>query len=120
MGEARQRVEGQIWAAIRNGLENYAPIIANAIAAQSHAMASAYFDDAARRIADGVLARVVPAEPSDEDVERVFCVLAWGSPERPAELADKEQLALAMAGNPALVRTARAAIRAFLQGGGDE
>ena len=56
----------------------------------------------------------IPREPSDEVVERVFCVLAWGSPKRPPELADDEQIARAMAGNPPLVRKARAAIAALV------
>lgn len=52
-------------------------------------------------------------EASPETVERVFSVLAWGSPERPAELQDDDQIARAMAGNPALAAKARAVLAAL-------
>lgn len=58
--------------------------------------------------------RVVSAEPTEADVERMFCVMAWGDPVVPDYVQD------AMRGNPALVERCRAAIAAFLaQGGGD-
>lgn len=55
-------------------------------------------------------------EASPETVERVFSVMAWGSPERPLELAHDEQMARAMAGNPDLVSRVRAVL-AVISGG---
>ncbi len=53
----RERVEGQIWAAIRAGVERNSQLIFEAATAGNYEIASAYWDEASRRIADGVIAR---------------------------------------------------------------
>ena len=53
----RERVEGQIWAAIRAGLESHEHLLCAAERASTYEAASAFRDEAARHIADGVIAR---------------------------------------------------------------
>ncbi len=52
-----QRVEGQIWAAVRAAVESHAATIVEATMAGKYEIASACFDKASREIADGILAR---------------------------------------------------------------
>lgn len=53
----RARIEGQIWAAVRAGLESHASTVVEATRAGKYEIASNLFDEASRHIADGVLAR---------------------------------------------------------------
>ena len=57
MSELVQRVEGQIWAAVRAAIESHASTVVEATMAGKYELASALYDEAARNVADGVLAR---------------------------------------------------------------
>lgn len=52
-----ERVEGQIWAAVRAAIESHASTIVEATMVGKYELASALYDEAARHIADGILAR---------------------------------------------------------------
>lgn len=52
-----EHIEGQVWAAVRAAVESHASTIVEATMAGKYEIASALYDEAARHIADGVLAR---------------------------------------------------------------